>query len=27
MIAKMNRDYLRGTLRGAHAKVTGGGGP
>jgi succinate dehydrogenase / fumarate reductase iron-sulfur subunit len=25
MIAKMNRDYLRGTLRGAPAKVTGGG--
>jgi len=27
MIAKMNRDYLRGTARGPHAKVTGGGGP
>jgi succinate dehydrogenase / fumarate reductase, iron-sulfur subunit len=25
MIAKMNRDYLRATLRGAPAKVTGGG--
>jgi len=27
MIAKLNRDYLRGTVRGPHAKVTGGGGP
>jgi succinate dehydrogenase / fumarate reductase iron-sulfur subunit len=27
MIAKMNRDYLRATIRGPHAKVTGGGGP
>ena len=27
MIAKMNRDYMRGTARGPHAKVTGGGGP
>jgi len=27
VIARMNRDYLRSTLRGPAAKVTGGGGP
>jgi succinate dehydrogenase / fumarate reductase iron-sulfur subunit len=27
VIARMNRDYLRSTLRGPDAKVTGGGGP
>ena len=27
VIARMNRDYMRSTLRGPAAKVTGGGGP
>jgi succinate dehydrogenase / fumarate reductase iron-sulfur subunit len=27
VIARMNRDYLKSTLRGPEAKVTGGGGP
>ena len=27
VIARMNRDYLRSTVRGPAAKVTGGGGP
>ncbi len=27
MIARMNRDYVRATLKGPAAKVTGGGGP
>ena len=27
VIARMNRDYLRSTIRGPAAKVTGGGGP
>jgi succinate dehydrogenase / fumarate reductase iron-sulfur subunit len=27
VIARMNRDYIRSTLRGPAAKVTGGGGP